>query len=275
MNLDKPKLAVILAFHDRKEMTLNCIKSIDFLFSKNWSVEYYFADDGSSDGTKEEVLKLRISSHFVIGDGSWYWAKSMALAEGLVNSDPDAVLWVNDDVKLDLKAVTSDFLLKQINANSVYVGRLHSSLDENDITYGPVNLHAKHPLRILTREQNIRSPYGFDSFNGNFVFIPSHIWKTVGTIDGKFSHAFADFDYGLRVRKLGFGINCIPFPVGICDRNPEVRLTVLEVIRHWNHPKILPVSSNLRYLRKHGGSFSSGLVVLYFLGIIKRIVTNS
>lgn len=274
LNSGKPILAILLAYHNRKEMTLGCISGLEALFSRDWHLEYYLADDGSVDGTTEALTKLGLRSHFSIGDGSWYWAKSMARAEGLVNSNPAAILWINDDVVLDSKAGTSDFLLNHINGDSVLVGILLSSLDKSVITYGPVKLSPKHPLQIESQAYNYISANSYDSFNGNFVFIPEHIWKTVGKIDGQYSHAYADFDYGIRVKRLGFEIAAIPFPVGICDRNPEVNLTAKSLFRSWNHPKILPVSSNLRFLKKHGGSFWMALMVRYFAGIAKKIIVK-
>ena len=58
-----------------------------------------------------------------------------------------------------------------------------------------------------------------DVFNGNLVLIPRIIRLKVGAISSKFSHGWADMDYGLRVKKAQFKNILAPGNFGICELN--------------------------------------------------------
>jgi len=270
----KPKIAILVAFHNRKFQTVECARRLDLIFRDSWDPFFCFTDDGSDDGTGDALLELGINCKFKKGDGSWYWAKSMAMAEKLIPKDAKAILWVNDDVLLHEFTETSNFLMSKLASNSVYVGFLGASSNEEAVTYGPLRLKGKHPLKLEDIEHVSSELADYDTFNGNFVFLPNHIWEKVGVIDSQFAHGFADLDYGFRVKEEGFLISNIPFVVGICDRNKPNVLSLSKVLKNWNHPKVLPVSSNLRFLRKHGGFWWPIFSIRYFLGLSRRILNN-
>ena len=85
--------------HNRRETTLRCLESLALekrVGVGQWKIDVFLVDDGSTDGTREEVGELSGSGsgngsgsgsgsgsgriHLIEGDGTLFWAKGMELA---------------------------------------------------------------------------------------------------------------------------------------------------------------------------------------------------
>ena len=97
----RPRIAVLMACHNRVETTLCCLER---LFTNIVAdLDVWLVDDGSSDGTGARVKERFPSVNVIRGTGSLYWARGMRLAwERAVESHEhyDYFLWLNDDVVL-------------------------------------------------------------------------------------------------------------------------------------------------------------------------------
>jgi GT2 family glycosyltransferase len=189
----------------------------------NVTASFTVFDDGSTDGTSTALANLQTEVRQLRGDGSAFWAQSMARAEQdvLENqscADEDFLVWLNDDVRLDETALVR---LKQVledHPNSVVIG---ATRDRTSLrtTYSGMKRSGMHPLRFDLVEPSSRSQ-NVETFNGNLVLVPVGIARLIGGIDGGFSHALADIDYGLRCGRLGIELLLAPGTHGVCDRNP-------------------------------------------------------
>jgi GT2 family glycosyltransferase len=216
-------------------------------------------DDGSVDGTTEAVRERFPETEVVAGDGSLYWAGGMALAERVaVAQAPDCVLWLNDDVVLDPDAVLR--LTRTASSRPggcIAVGALRDPAS-GDLTYSGVRRRGFHPLRVdLVSPAEV--PLEVETFNGNTVLVPWQVASKVGPLDGAFIHYAADFDYGLRARRVGVTSVLAPGTVGTCTKNPERELwrdgsvSARERLSILLGPKGLPPRPRARYLARHGG----------------------
>ncbi len=253
------KITAILASHNRRSQTVACLTSVfRQRLDGDVELEIVLVDDGSSDGTAEEVHARFPQVTVVHGDGSLYWAAAMARAEReAAASRPEYLLWLNDDVVLEPDALATLLEASRASPSSIVVGALRDP-GTGDITYSGVRRRGWHPLRFERVEPD-GSLARCDTFNGNVVLVPRAIYEALGGIDDRFSHAAADFDYGLRALRLGFGCLVAPKPVGECAR-PTVtypwRDRELAVRERWRllfDRKGLPPRSLARYLRRHGG----------------------
>jgi GT2 family glycosyltransferase len=95
-----------------------------------------------------------------------------------------------------------------------------------------------------------------DTFNGNFVFVPKNSESRLGWIDGKFAHAYADCDYGLRANQEGVSNLVLPGYIGTCSTNVIYvsGSRVMNLIR-WFGTKRSPIKSQIRFLKRHGPWF--------------------
>ena len=101
--LTEPLVYVLLPVHSRRQITVDFVKC---LLRQNYlSVRLVLIDDGSTDGTAEEVLALIPEAIILRGNGNWWWAGSLQKGhDWLKKSDikaSDLVLIMNDDTVFD------------------------------------------------------------------------------------------------------------------------------------------------------------------------------
>ncbi|SDP36468.1 Glycosyltransferase, GT2 family [Microbacterium testaceum StLB037] len=246
----------ILACHNRRPLTVESLRALVQAASDaevSLSVTVY--DDGSTDGTAEAVREMLPAATIIRGDGTAFWAKSMAVAESAILervdvSQHDLIVWLNDDVVLDSGALSTSLRIHAERPRAVLVGAMRDP-GSCEMTYSGMTRAGRHPLRyqaVVSRDVVV----DVDTFNGNFVVVSVAVAREIGGIDGEYSHALADIDYGLRCRKRGIDVLLMPGTLGTCPRNESPR--GLSIITEWKRfvgPKGGGNPASLsRYLRK-------------------------
>lgn len=210
---------LLLACHNRRSMTIRAIQdAASSASAAGLNAHFVLYDDGSTDGTADAVRDLELPVTVVSGDGTAFWAKSMSVAERRAlteATDEDWVVWLNDDVQLDRDAFIR--LVSRLSGNMILVGAMRDP-DSGDVSYSGFRRVGWHPLGFAIVEPGDRLQ-PIDTFNGNLVCVPVAIARTLGGIDGEFSHAWADIDYGLRAREAGIPVLLAPGTYGTCPRN--------------------------------------------------------
>ncbi len=254
-------VVVLMTCFNRREITVECLRSLAGQGGPGVSVRVVLTDDGSIDGTGKAAREVWPGITIMQGDGSLFWAKGMALAASAAG-DCDFLLWLNDDVILDRGALArllrTHRSLAGPGQGPVVVGALRDP-QTGTVTYsGVVRGGFPRPMRF-TRVVPAGTPVPADTMNGNLVLVPRGVVERVGHIDGGFSHGMADFDYGLRARALGCEVWVAPETLGTCARNQPARgwtdpaLPVRTRLRSMLSPKGLPPRSWMRFTRRHAG----------------------
>lgn len=249
-------LHVILACYNRRELTVRALRSLTEAASRGGlELDVTVFDDGSTDGTDVAVHELLPEATVLYGDGDAFWASSMAQAERAVLSKPgvrdsDVVLWLNDDVVLDADAIERMVWHLSAYPDAILVGATRDPVT-GEMTYSGMKRAGCHPLRFAPLEPG-SGIVAIDTFNGNIVAVPVTVARRLGGIDGEYSHALADIDYGLRCRQLGVEVLLMPGTLGVCPRNPDMPLRPVRVSwRRFTGPKGGGNFGSLtRYLRK-------------------------
>lgn len=258
------KIAVLLTCFNRVEKTLTCLRSLQKQQQPDLEISVYLVDDGSTDGTSEQVARQFPDVHLLRGNGSLYWNGGMRLAWGqAMQHNYDFYIWLNDDVELIDDAISRIISFYQ-NADDRNVGVVTGTMiskDHGKVTYGgrrsrfwwhPTKLGGLIPLSDVGQR--------CDVVNGNFTLVPAKIVAVAGNLSDRFTHAIGDFDYAFRVRKLGFNCYVAPGFFGFCENNPkagspkDTNLSLKKRVELLNRPnKFPPYKEWQLFVREHGG----------------------
>lgn len=251
--MSKVKIAILMACHNRIETTKRCLKNLENaqLTTHDIEISLFAVDDGSTDGTLEELLNWSFTKVVIEGTGNWYWARSMSIAESKVPDDYDGCLWLNDDVELFENSLEILYHAILEDENRILIGQLVSPND-GTVTYGGIRQVGwkKNFLQVIDTPVNVDS---VKTFNGNFVYIPKGISKILGKIDGKYSHGYADYDYGLRASKMAIPLFVLPEVVGECAPNTSREKYTETLHQLMFEKKGTPLKSQVRFFSRHGG----------------------
>jgi GT2 family glycosyltransferase len=206
-------IAVLLTCHNRREKTVNCLRSLyNCLVPANHEFNVFLVDDGSTDGTSEAVKKEFSEVNVIQGNGQLYWNRGMHLAwETAAKAESfDYYLWLNDDVELFPDSIID--LLEALNGKNAIICGTMRSKNQAIPTYGG---------RIF--KGNLLVPNGTPQFcnaiNGNLVLVPANVYKIIGNLDPLFPHTMGDFDYGFRAKKKGISSYIASNYSGYCEKN--------------------------------------------------------
>jgi GT2 family glycosyltransferase len=259
------RVAILMTCHNRRDTTLRCIREVlESTASAPLRLSVVLVDDASSDGTPEEVARSFPSVVIEHGDGSLFWNRGMHRAQqAAVQSDPDFLLWLNDDTIVVPRALSTLLAtyekLKAMHGCEVVVVGATADGESGQLTYG--GLVAASRLRKFNfRKLPIASePRECGAMNGNIVLVPRAIYQSVGSLDPVFEHAMGDIDYALRVREAGFRVFVAPGIQGYCSANKvtgthlDSKLSMRERWLKFKGRKGLPFASWRHFVRQHAG----------------------
>lgn len=250
--MKKTVLGLMTCFN-RKEKTIHALEQ---LIKGNPGIIFSFivADDGSSDGTYEELKKVPEVT-ILRGNGSLFYSGGMrmAIAEAKKSGKGyDYCLLFNDDVDFADGAIEK---LCRKERSCIWVG---PTCDENgELSYG--GIVKTSGCRPKTEIIMGKDPKGTvcDTFNANCVLIPWEIFEKLDNIDEVYTHSMGDFDYGFSAVRKGFTIKVSDEFVGSCPDNPvavswrNTEISRKERLQRKESPKGLPAKEWFHYLKKN------------------------
>lgn len=249
-------VTAVLCCHNRKDKTLACAEGLYGLRrADGCSLGVVVVDDGSTDGTAEELALLYPGVDLIRGDGSLYWCGGMRVGwRRAAEGDPDYYLLVNDDTELETGALEA--LLAVVGgADERVIGVGAIRAPETGLgTYG--GWRRKGGLRMVPPSGRVES---CDTFNANCVLVPRVVYREMGVFHDAYTHAMGDFDYGFQACRRGIKVLQTSGFVGTCERNSlantwrDRRLGRRERLRKLHHPKAHPWHEAVAYHRRNSG----------------------
>ena len=233
-------------------------------------VSILLVDDGSHDGTAEQVQKRFPSVEVIKETGNLYWAGGMRRAwEHLEESkaDFDMLLVFNDDISLVRNAIAIIYLdfcnLVELGHEHVVITGVFADPESGFLTYGGWKRDSWwHPLRMKFARPSSpagRKPERADTLNMNFALIGKPVLDKHGFLAPYFVHHGADFEFGIRVSKKGSYLATSTQIVGFCARNTALGTSREPGLSRWTRfrrllsPKEEPVRQRFHFHRKFAG----------------------
>ena len=206
----KPTVFVVIAVHNRRVITSQCLEKLQ---KQSYNpVKIIVIDDGSTDGTAEMIRKDYPNVIILIGDGNFWWSKSMNTGINYVlkqANESDLVLTLNDDTFFDIDYIKT--IVNDINNNpNTILGSLILINGTNNVFFAGSLFHEwtgkdKPNFQIGEKFKSEDNQFlNTDYLPGRGTVIPVYIFNKIGLFDDiKLPHYLADYDFTLRAKKNG------------------------------------------------------------------------
>jgi len=212
MNINNfPFVSIIIVFHNGKDQTLRCLKSVFNLKYPNFDITV--VDDGSTDGSGEAIIK-DYPNVKIIKSNEDLWCNgsfNLAISKCLENDCELFLLLNNDNI---IEKYSLNYLIETFKSEkSQIIGSMVCYYHKPEtISYAGKLIDWRKGYNILIyNNKNIKDinkeiiDVDFLGFQG--VLINKSIFEKIGLIDSnKFVHYFGDTDFYLRAKKAGFKI---------------------------------------------------------------------
>ncbi len=220
------RLAIVSPVHNRRELTLQCLRSLSRIDPTGFEVATYIVDDGCTDGTREAIEQQFPETNIVQGTGElWYTAGTNLGVVAALKHHPDYVLCINDDSIFDEKCVVQMIELAERYPRSV-VGALLLLWDQPHRVFqvAPVWNTWKggwqhwYQQTVWTVPQE---PWAVDAIVGNCILYPAAVFEECGYMNPRVSAQYGDAEFTTRLRKRGWRLLIEPRARVFCQPNYE------------------------------------------------------
>lgn len=220
------RLSIVAPVHNRRALTLQCLRSLSRIDSSGLDVDIFIVDDGCTDGTAEAVRENFPDVHVVVGTGElWYTAGTNLGIHAALKHDPDYVLCINDDSVFDEKCVRHLIECARRYPRSV-VGGLLLLWDTPHRVFqvAPVWKTWKGGWQHW-QQQTVwtvpQSPWEVELIVGNCILYPAEVFAEAGYLNPQISAQYGDAEFTTRLRKRGWRLLIEPRARIFCQPNNE------------------------------------------------------
>ncbi len=218
------RVEIVAPVHNRREITLQCLRSLARVNTEGLEVHIIIVDDGSTDGTSEAIEKEFPTVQIIKGDGNlWFTEGTNVGVRAALKHKPGYVLMINDDEVFD-----EDFLQYMVETAEKYPRSIIGSLLL--LWDVPHKLFQVSPLWQTFsggwrhwRHQTIwtipKKPWNVDLIVGNCVLIPVAAIMEEGLMNSARYPNFGDAEYTPRLKKKGWKLLIEPRARVFCQPN--------------------------------------------------------
>ncbi len=233
---------IVTPVHNRKPITLKCLKSLSRINQDGLSVGIVIVDDGSTDGTDAAIREHFPDVDVVKGSGDLWFTEGTNLGvRQALERNPKYVLLINDDQVFDEDFLVSMVATAERNPRTV-VGSLlllwdtphklfQVSPEWNTLLGGWRHWQNQTVWTIPTR------PWKVDIIVGNCVLVPTEAFRECGLMNSARYPNFGDAEFTPRLKRHGWDllidpkarVFCMPntLPRRIGDFTVRERINVL------------------------------------------------
>jgi GT2 family glycosyltransferase len=248
-----PKLSIIILTHNTKEMTLDCLESINKVKSE-LDLEVIISDNNSTDGSVDAIkksykwVKITEGPNLSFSNGN-NRAKKLVKGKYVLLLNSDTIVHKNTLKKCVSYFETHD----NIGALTCKLVLPDGSLDKDARRRFPTpwisfnRLILKNGKKYWYEDVPADKTHEVDAIQGAFFLTTKQVLDKVGWLDEKFVFDGEDLDLSFQIRKLGLKIMYYP-EVSITHLKKATRnkLTDIQIER-----KMQGVNSMERFYRKN------------------------
>ncbi len=218
------RIEIVTPVHNRREITLQCLRSCSRVEKDELDIHIVIVDDGSTDGTGDAIKKEFPNVEVVQGNGDlWFTEGTNVGVRAALKHKPDYVLMMNDDQVFDSKFLKYMLETAESFPRSI-IGSLLLLWDEPHKLFqvAPVWKTWKGGWQHYDR-QTIwtipKKPWEVDLIVGNCVLVPVQAILEEGLMNSKRYPNFGDVEYTPRLKKKGWKLLIEPRARVFCQPN--------------------------------------------------------
>ena len=217
-------MAIVAPVHNRRDITLQCLKSLSRIEKASLEISVVIVDDGSTDGTSDAVRTEYPWVRLVEADGSLFFTEGTNVGiRSALEDDPDYVLMMNDDQVFD-----ADFLKFMVETAEKFPRSI----------VGPLLLLWDTPHKLFQTSPRWKTlaggwvhwyrqtvwtvpkdPWEVDVIVGNCLLVPVQAIREAGLMNSKRYPNFGDAEYTPRLKKRGWRLLIDPRARVFCQPN--------------------------------------------------------
>jgi GT2 family glycosyltransferase len=235
------KVEIIIPVYNRREITLQALRSLRRIDNKGLDVHIIVVDDGSTDGTGAAIRRDFPEVQIVEGDGTLHYAAgtNRGIAAAL-ERNPDYIVTMNDDAVYHEQFLHRLIKTAEANPRSV-VGALLLLWTEPHRVF-QVGYEWKTLAGGWLQKENLtafdfpQEPFEVEGMAGNCLLFPVEAIHECGLMDEKkFPHGWGDFQWVVRMKNMGWRLLIEPKAFVWCEPNtnpkPLHQLKKSEILR--------------------------------------------
>ena len=224
----KKKIEVVFPCHNRREITLQCLRSLARIDKENLDVHVIAVDDGSTDGTGEAIRAEFPEVEIYRGDGNlWFTAGTNRGIEAALKHNPDYVFCINDDEIFYSKFLRLMVDAAEANPRSVIGALLVLWHDMKTVFQVAPRWNAWRGGWRHYTQQTIDTvpdkPFEVGIVVGNCVLVPAEAIRECGLMDEKNFVNFGDAEWTPRMKRKGWKLLIEPRAHVFCQPNAPAK----------------------------------------------------
>ncbi len=205
-----PRVTVVIPVHNRRVKTLRCLKSLFHARHYNHEISVIVVDDGSTDGTAEEIFQHYPQVQVVHGTGNLLWTAAVNVGiKNALQKGTDFVLILNDDSVHEVNFL-NNLVRCSIDHNNAIVGAKILYLSKHQIIRfagGDWDMNKwgwHYPHNQMNASCLGSTPFKAKSINGNCCLIPANVFSQIGLYDEvNYPHLYADSAFTILAGNRG------------------------------------------------------------------------
>ena len=220
----RKRVAIVTPVHNRCDLTLQCLRSIERLDADGLEVFTVIVDDGSTDGTAEKVKAAYPNVQIVSGGGNLWFSGGMNRGfEAALERDPDYILSINNDTVFDRKLLRNLIETAEKHPRSV-VGALLLLWDQPHRVFQVAPKWSAYwggfrHWQLQTVWTVPDRPWKVEIIVGNCALFPVEAIRECGLMDEKRFPHYGDAEYTPRMRRAGWTLLIDPRARAFCQPN--------------------------------------------------------